>query len=287
MRPNLFAMACLAPYVLLLLLFGVIPVLYAVFESLFDTGSRPAGIDSYVRVFTDFRFWPAVVNVATFMAIYLPMMVILTLVLSLLVHRYQKRFGASVRMSFLLPGAVTGSASVLLWYIMLTPSLSPFGPALRAMGFESIGDIIQPSGYPLLFALMAFVGGFGSWVLIFYGALQAIPQELIEAALLDGCSEIQLAVQVKLPLIGKYITFLLILTFTAGLQIFAEPSLLYGVNRIGSPWWSLNQVALDFAFTSGDFASSSALSLILLVVCTLAASLLIWRSSFFESIGTK
>jgi multiple sugar transport system permease protein len=276
----------LAPYVLLLLGFGIGPAAYAVYESFVDShdGGSSFGASNYVRIFADFRFWPAVGNVAMFLLIWLPVMVLGVLILALLLHERASRFTGAMRLIFFLPAAVTGSASMLLWYCMLEPSLSPFGPALRAMGLDSGAKMFQTSHLAIIFAIIAFTTGAGQWVVIMYGALQNIPGEVMEAAAVDGSGPLRTAIQIKLPLVSKYVLYMVILSMAAGLQMFVEPQLIYAITRsAGSPWWSLNQFGYALAFQNGDFGGAAAVSLILLVLSTLAALVLIFRTNFFST----
>ena len=272
------------PYLVLLLLFGIVPVGYAIYESFTDGVNGRRGFANYRAAFTDFRFLPAVQHVAEFLAIYLPVMVIGVIALALIMHQRPGRSGAFMRVIYILPGAVVGSASVLLWYVMLEPGLSPFHSLLGALGYHTGPQVFQNSHLVWVFAVMAFMTGFGQWVVIMYGSLQGVPEELIEAAVLDGCNPWQLAIHVKLPLVRKYIVYMVILAFAAGVQIFAEPQLLYSITQnASSPWWSLNQLGLVYAFQNSDFASAAAVSLLLFVVCVLAASIVIYFTDFFQT----
>ncbi|MEV6149355.1 sugar ABC transporter permease [Nonomuraea sp. NPDC052129] len=273
---KLFGWLCVAPYLILLVVFGIGPILYALYESLSDPRA-------YVNATADFRFLPAVGNVSLFMALYLPVMVIGVLLLALFVQDQRPLYGTTLRLVYMLPGAVTGSASVLLWYVMLQPALSPFAPLLSGMGLRTGNDVLKPAHLVVIFALMAFATGFGQWVVIMYGALQGVPQEVLEASRMDGCTWWQTALRIKLPLISKYVVYMVILAFTAGLQIFIEPQLLYGVAFTGSKSWSLNQLGLLFAFDNGDFAAAAALCLMLLALCTVAACFLVFKAKFFET----
>ena len=67
-----------------------------------------------------------------------------------------------------------------------------------------------------------------------FGALQAIPQDVLEAAKVDGAGAIRTAWSIKLPLVKKYIVYMLILCFAAALQIFVEPMLFYSITNAGS-----------------------------------------------------
>jgi multiple sugar transport system permease protein len=273
-----------APYVSLLVVFGLIPTGYAIWESL-HTMAAPGqlSVGNYRSVFKDFRFWPAFENVATFMAIWIPVMVIGTMLLALMLHARVTRFTSTMRLIYFLPGAVTGSAAVMLWYFMLSPELSPFRPALHAMGWQTNNDMFTAAHLPYIFALVAFVTGVGQWIVIMFGALQAIPLDVIEAARIDGAGAIRCAISVKLPMVRKYVAYMVILSFAFALQIFIEPSLFYSITFAGSNWWSLNQLGYTFAFNQGDFGSAATVSVVLLVLSAIAALLLVFGTNFFQT----
>jgi multiple sugar transport system permease protein len=284
-RSNLTAYGFSAPYVVLLLAFGILPTGYALYESFADLqgGRRGFDLSNYIAVLSDFRFWPAVGNVLTFLLIWIPVMLIGCLGFALLLHERVGRVSGALRLIYFLPGAVTGSAAVLLWYFMLQPDLSPFGPILHAMGWQTTNDVFTNAHLPYIFATIAFMTGVGSWIVIMYGALQAIDLDVIEAARVDGADPIRIALSIKLPLIAKYIVYMLILCFAAAVQIFVEPSLFYGITQAGSNWWSLNQLGYTFAFQQGEFGQAATVSVILLVFSTVVALIFVQRSRFFQT----
>lgn len=272
------------PYVLLLVAFGLIPAFYAIYESLHTpTAPDSLSLGNWQVIFDDFRFWPAVINVAIFMAIWIPLMVVGVLVLALLLHEKVSRFSSVMRLIYFLPGAVTGSAAVLLWYFMLSPQLSPFAPALRAMGIESNNEMFTTGHLPWIFALVAFMTGVGNWVVIMFGALQSVPHDVLEAARIDGAGQVRIGLLIKLPLISKYVAYMVILSFAFALQIFVEPQLFYTITKAGSTSWSLNQLGYVFAFQQGDFGQAATVSVILLILSGAAALWLVFRTSFFQT----
>lgn len=272
----------MAPYVVLLLLFGIGPVAFAFVSSL-GIGDVRGLLSPFLRALGDFRFLPALTNVGIYLAIYLPMMVIGVVALSLLVDTLRRRWAAPLLLVYTLPGAVTGAAAVLLWYFMLQPALSPFAPALRALGIERGSDIFANSFLVWLFALMAFAAGFGQWMLVVTGALKSVSEDLLEAARIDGCSAWQTALHIKLPLMQRTLLFMLILAFASGIQIFVEPQILRSVAGVGSTSWSLNQLGMTYAFLNGDFASAAALSMLLFAVCLVVAVVVLTRGRFLDS----
>ncbi|GAA2447493.1 sugar ABC transporter permease [Agromyces soli] len=277
-----FGLLLIAPYLVLLLLFGIGPVAFA-FVSALGLSDVRGVLSPFARAIGDFRFLPALTNVAIYLAISLPLMIVGVVALSLLVDTLRRRWAAPLLLVYTLPGAITGAAAVMLWYFMLQPALSPFGPALRAMGFERGPDIFNNSFLVWIFALMAFAVGFGQWVLVVTGALKSVSEELLEAARIDGCSAWQTAVHVKLPLMRRTLLFMLILAFASGIQIFVEPQILHSVAGVGSTSWSLNQLGMTYAFLNGDFGSAAALSMLLFAVCLVVAVFVLVRGRFLDT----
>lgn len=276
------------PYTLLLLAFGIFPGLYALVISFaaFSAG-RPqlfqAGLSNYVFAFTDFRFLPAFLNVGTFLLISLPVGVIGVVLLALLLHARNDAFGTVMRTIYFVPGAVAGPTAVLLAIFIFDPNLSPFRGILQAMGFSVVSDVIKPANLPLIFTLLGFFAGAGGWIAIFYGALNNISHEVLEAATVDGCSAWQLAWHIKQPLIRPFIIYMLILTFAGNVQLFAEPQLIGAAGSVPiSRTWSPNQLGYEFAFGLGNFGASAAVSLLMLLIGLIGAILILKGTEVFR-----
>lgn len=278
------------PYALLLLVVGVLPAVYAVMTSFFDleqAGAPFRGLDHYRTAFTDFRFVSSLGNVAAFLGLWLPAMLIGVPGIALLLHVKPSRFTETMRLLFYLPSAVTGSASVLVWLFMFTPQLSPFGPLLRLLGFTSVSSVLSGPNLPIAFSIMAFVAYSGYWVVVVYGSLQSISPEILEAATMDGCTAWQLALRIKLPLVTRYLILMLILSFAGGFQLFVEPQVIYSASlySLSSPTWSPNQLAYNFAFQMANFSASAALSVGLLLISLSVALFIIYRTDFYRTDG--
>lgn len=285
-RLHISSWVMFAPYLFLLVMFGVVPIVLAIDSS---RGTHPflnpdGGFDNFLIVLQDFRFIPALTNVGTFLLIYLPAMLIITLVMATLMDIRPGRSNKYLMMAFIVPAAITGSVAILVWYFMLEPTLSPFRGMMSELGITEASQIWSRGNMAIVFAAMAFFTGVGYWILIMYGSLQALSDDVIEAAHIDGANHWQMATKVKLPLVRRYIIFMLVLTFAAGLQLFVEPQLISASVYVGiAQSWTLNQVSYDYAFVAGNFAQAAALSLMLLVASLAAGLLLIARTNFFDT----
>ena len=246
--------AFVAVYVLLLLFFGAAPSVYAIYLSLTSAGGRWAGLSNFFATGRDFRFLPALEHIGTYLAIWLIALVVLVLFLALMLHGGVRRTVPFFRFLFYLPGALAGAASVLVWLFMLDPGVSPFDSALSLFHFSSLGQVIAPGHLPAIFAIIAFWTGAGGWIVVMSGALNNISDEVIDSAKIDGANAWQLATRVKLPLIKKWVVYMVILAFAAGTQLFVEPQLV-GEASLGmvSATWSPNQLAYYLATQNANF----------------------------------
>ena len=271
-------------YVLLLLVFGVLPMIFALYLS-FTKSGQFVGLANYVKAVGDFRFLPAVQHVAAFLVIWVVTLTVLATLLALIVHAVRVRWlSSTARFLFFIPGAFAGAASVMLWLFLLNPSVSPVSFVLKWFGYTNFVQVIDLNNLPLIFTVIAFWTGAGGWIIIMYGALNNISDEIMEAARCDGASAIKTAWYIQLPLIRKWIAYMVVISVAVGTQLFAEPKILAQASRNQIPkHYSLNQLAYVTAFgPQADFNSSAAISMMLLVVAAGLAAFFVFRGGLFD-----
>jgi len=270
-------------YGILLLAFGVLPTLYAIFLAFTKNGAF-VGVDNFTKVFADYRFFPAVQHVAIYLVVYLVCLTLLVVLLALVVHAIKVRWlSTSIRFLYYIPGALAGASSVLLWLFLLDPSVSPVAFVLRGLGLESFVQTVSIDNLPVIFTVIAFWTGAGGWIVIMYGALNNISNDVMEAARIDGAGPINTARYIQIPMLRKWISYMGIMSLAAGTQLFVEPRVLSQASKgVVPPDYSLNQLAYLFAFRQGDFNGSAAISLILLVVAVGLAAFFVFRGGLFE-----
>jgi multiple sugar transport system permease protein len=274
-----------APYVVLLLAFGVVPTGYAVYFAFTDSGDNFAGLSNFTTAASDFRFGPAVTHVALYLLFWLISLVVLVVALALLLQNLAKgTVSRTLRFLYYIPGALAGAASAMVWLFMLDPTVSPAGFLLRAFGFDTFSQVIAPGHLPVLLTIIAFWTGAGGWIVVMYGALNSISPSLLEAAKIDGAGPWQIARRIQIPLLRKWIVYMVILAFAAGTQLFVEPQLLsQASNGVAGRDYSLNQLSYDFAFQNNNVNTAAAVSVELLMVGLVAAGLFVARSGFFDA----
>ncbi len=282
-RAGLAGYAFVAGYVVLLAAFGVFPTLYAVYLALTNDRGQFVGLGQFIKVVQDYRFGPAFLDILAYLVMWLVVLVVLTVVVAVILRsRMRPGLSSIFRFLFYIPGALAGVASVLVWLFMLDPGVSPVSGLLNALGFSTFSQVIAPGNLPVIFVLIAFWTGAGGWIVVMYGALNNIPDEIIEAARVDGAGPWKSAWYIQIPMISKWIAYMTILAFAAGTQLFVEPQLLQSASlgRL-NPTWSPNQLAYVLAFQFGDFNGAAAASIFLLVIGLIGAGVLVTRSGLF------
>lgn len=270
-------------YSIFLLVFGILPAIYAVYLAFTKNGAF-AGVDNFVKIFGDFRFLPAVGHVALYVAVWLVCLVVFVVLLALIIHAIGKRWlSTTVRFMYYIPGALAGASSVMLWLFVLDPTVSPVSFLLHGLGFNSFVETVQVDTLPVVLAVIAFWTGAGGWIVIMYGALNNISHDVMEAARIDGAGPLATAWYIQIPLLRKWIAYMVILSLAAGTQLFVEPRVLSQASKGVVPQdYSLNQLAFLYAFRQNDFNGSAAISLVLLVVSLGLSVFFVFRGGLFE-----
>jgi multiple sugar transport system permease protein len=273
------------PYLPLLIAFGIAPMIYALKLAFTHDNGGFAGFHNFVKTANDYRFVPALKHVLLYTGVWLGALVVFVVVLALLLHGRASRVSSTFRFLFYMPGALAGAASVLVWLFMLDPSVSPGSFLLHhVLGAKLFVESIAPGHLPFIFAMIAFWTGAGGWIVVMYGALNTIPQDLEEAARIDGAGPIGIALRLKLPLIRKWIAYMVILSFATGTQLFVEPQLVNQASLGLVPdTWSSNQLAYQTAFRYANFNAAAAIAVDLLAIGLFAAVLIVTRTGLFRT----
>jgi multiple sugar transport system permease protein len=273
------------PYLPFLVVFGIAPTIYALDLAFTNVGGGWVGFHNFVRTYDDFRFVPAFKHVLLYTCVWLGALVVFVVGLALLLHGRANRVSGVFRFLFYIPGALAGSASVLVWLFMLDPTVSPGSFLLRhVLGASIFAQSIAPGNLPYIFAMIAFWTGAGGWIVVMYGALNTIPHDLEEAARIDGAGPITIALRLKLPLIRKWIAYMVILSFATGTQLFVEPEIVQHASfGLVPDTWSANQLAYQLAFRYADFNAAAAIAVDLLLVGLVGAVVIVTRTGLFRT----
>ncbi|MEU2629447.1 sugar ABC transporter permease [Kitasatospora sp. NPDC007106] len=227
-------------------------------------------MSNYTSALTDPELLAGSGRTLLYGALLVPAMLGAALLFALLLDTPRLRLGAFSRLAIFLPYAVPGIVASLLWGFLYLPTVSPGYFLLEKAGIGG-PDLLHGNGLFVALANIAVWGGTGFNMIVIYTSLRAIPAELYEAARLDGASELQIALRVKIPMVAPSLVLTFFFSMIATLQVFSEPMTLKPLtNSMSSTWSPLMKVYRD-AFVVGDIHSAAATSTIV-AVATLVLS---------------
>jgi multiple sugar transport system permease protein len=222
----------LAPALSLIGVFFAVPILAGLVMSftdfdLYAIGSpetiRFVGLRNYGQVLADGEFWRAMRNTAFFVGVGGPLSVLTSLVAALLVNAKLARWKGLFRTIYFMPVVTTMVAVAIVWRYLLHPRYGLINAGLGGLGLPGVDWLGDPHWAMPAIILLAVWKNFGYNMLIFIAGLQAIPEELYEAAELDGAGARERFWHVTLPSLGPTFLFVGVMTMIGQFQIFAEP----------------------------------------------------------------
>ena len=288
--PRLAPYAFVAPAVALFALTILIPIGYTLYLSLEKTqvsglglgaGARKqvfAGVSNYASGLTDPAFLSSLVRVLVYSLILVPVMLGLALLFALLIDARRVKFQRFSRLSIFLPYAVPTVIGSLLWGFLYLPTVSPFPAILSRLGL-SMPNLFATHTVLFSVANIGVWGGIGFNMIVMYTALRAVPSELYEAAWIDGASQVQIALRIKIPMIAPALVLTGVFSMIATLQVYNEPQTLYPLtNTISLDWMPLMRV-YDLAFNYNNIYGAAALAMLIAAIMFVLSYGLLWVSN--------
>lgn len=279
--------AFVAPYLVLLTLFGLAPAVYGLYQAFIVSsvvGNPTYSLTAnFLETLRDYRLPGAAEHVGLYLLLWLPVMLVVVFTIALVMDARRTKFATLTRFVAYVPGAITGSAAALLWLFMFSPNVSPIGFILRHFT-PSSGSFISNGTLPIVLTVMGIAAGSGGWIVLLFGVLTAIDRDILEAARVDGANSWRTVWSIKLPLIRKYIAFILIISTAQGFQVFVEPTVLQaGAGGQISSTWSINQLVYSYATVNANYGRAAALAMALLIVTVAMAVLVIKKTNFYST----
>lgn len=264
LREALWGVSFATPWLVGLVVFVLGPMIASLYLSLtkYDVIRRPEwfGLANYVRAFTgDDLFWPSLGRTFKYAIVVVPVGIFGSLFLALLLN--QGFVGTNTfRTMYFLPHLTPAVAMALLWVWLLHPSIGPVNYFLSLLGIEGPGWFSSPKwALPsmILIDLWAYLGS--NHMLIFLAGLQGVPQELYDAADVDGATRWSKFRNVTLPMISPTLFFNLIMGTIGALKVFAVA---YVATQGGPSWatwfYALHLYTVSFVYFEMGYGSALA-----------------------------
>lgn len=276
---SLTAWAFFTPFLVVFILLTAIPIVASLAMSFTDMrstdlrnpfGVEVVGLDNYLRLFGDPVFLRSLGNTFVFVVVGVPLTMAVGFALALALDSGIRRGRAFFRGLFYAP-VVTNIVSVaLIWQYAFNQN-GTVNQVLAAIGFAGPNWLGDTSLAMPVVILLGIWRNFGTAMLLFLAGLQAVPDDVHEAASLDGAGHWRRLWSITLPLLMPTTLLVSVLLSVFYLQVFDEPYLLTG----GGPLGSTRSIALytyeQFGF--GNFGISSASSYVLLLVVVVVSVL--------------
>lgn len=272
------ALLFMAPFGILYLIFTIWPVVQGAWVStrkyslMGDLGG--VGFDNYVKAFGDKYFWGALANTTLFVVISVPALILTALALALMANRgtWMRRLA---RTAFYLPSVLSVTVISYITLYMARPHSGLINNLLHDLGFPAsfepqwiLGRGIQ--WVTLTIATVWWSVGFS--MLLYIAALQDIPEELYEAAELDGASKTRQLFSVTLPMLKNTTWLVFLLQVLASFKLFGQVQLITGGGPAGATR-SLVQYIYQQGFGKDNLGYASAMSFALFFILLVFALL--------------
>lgn len=281
-RYTLLGIAFALPWLLHLLIFTAYPILASFYYSFTDYNVlKPptfVGLENYAILFTqDDVFWVAVENTLLYAVMAIPLGIVFALLLAMLLNS-KIRFLPFWRTIYFLPTLVPDVALGLMWLWLLNPQFGIINWLLGLVGIQGPGWLADERWAKPSLVLIS-LWGVGSTMIIYLAGLQDVPQELYDAADVDGASIWSKTRNITVPMITPVILFNLIMSVIAIFQYFTAPFVV--TNGTGNPAHSTMFYAMYLyreAFTYFKMGIASAMAWMQFLF-TIAMALLIFFTS--------
>lgn len=270
-RIPLFPIILVGPYLAMFAVFLGYPIVRALYMSLFDWGifgpNAFVGLGNYLDLFQDTRFWSSFFTTVRFALIFVPMMMIVSVVLAVLLHGKLPGIGI-FRTVIFFPLVVNVAVASIAFRWLFEPQAGTINQILRLLHLPDQAWLSEPGWALVAVSLITLWINVGFMVIILLAGLENIPDDLYEAAKLDGSTPLQNLLFITLPLLKPILLIVMILSLVQAFQVFGEVLIL----TQGGPFGS-TEVLTMLLYEQGfrDFAIGKAAAIGVVITVIIAA----------------
>ena len=273
---GLWSALFLSPTLLIIGTFIVVPMIMTVWISLNSwsmftpiTEMTFVGLDNYTQLLSSSARVQAVVNTVTYVGLSVLLTAPLALAVSLLLYFPTVRGKHLIRVILFATYVIPTVAIVIIWGNIYAPGYGPLSSSLEAIGLPSPGWLSDPSWALVSLVIFNVWQMLGYYVILLTAGLTTIPEELYEAARIDGAGFVRQTWSVTIPMLRRSLVFVVLMTVINSIQVFDPIYLL----TQGGPSGSTNVISFEIQRTAFQYgqageASALAVSLFMLLVAT-------------------
>ncbi len=257
----------LAPFVIFFLVFMIYPIIYALvisFSKWQNGGFQFAGLFQYNNLIGDSVFWQSLGNVLIILVIQVPIMLILASIFAALLNSKRLKFKSLFQLGFFLP-LLIDSVAYSLTFSFIFADNGLVNDLLGVVGIHPIEWLLNPFWAKIAIIVAVTWHWTGYNIVILLGGLQSIPDEVYEAAKMDGATSIRQWFSITLPMLRPLLILESILSIIGTIQLFTEPFIITG----GGPGNSTLSPVLylyNVGFQQFNFSYASAIAYALAII---------------------
>jgi multiple sugar transport system permease protein len=282
-RHNRVGYAFFAPFLAVFVVSIVAPLAYALYLSLYQDkligGNVFSGFANYSRALGDSLFMSGLGRVGLFLAIQVPVMLLLAMLIALAIDSGRLAGAKVFRIGVFVPYAVPSVVSTIMWGYLTGRQFGLAGTISQHLHVQ-LPNFLS-SGW-----MLATIGNVVTWeftgynMLIFYAALRAIPTELYEAADVDGAGEFRKAWSIKVPALRRALVLATTFSIIGSFQLFNEPSIMQQLAPgVVTSNYTPNLYAYNLAFNGQEYNYAAAVAVVLgVITVALAYAVQIWTA---------
>ncbi len=272
--------AAISPFFILFAIFGAFPVLFSIwisFHSWDGIGEMKwVGLEQYSYLLADPKFWQSIGNTLIIWVLSTVPMLLLALVLANALHN-ATRFRSFYRVAYFIPNVTSVVAITMVFGSIFSNNFGLLNAFLQSIGLTQIEWLTQPWGIKVAIASIVSWRWVGYNAIIFLAGLQAISNDVYEAAKVDGASSRQTFWRITVPLLRPVILFTAVTSTIGGLQIFTESQVLVGdTGGPGGSGMTIVSYLYESAFLDNQFGYGAAIGWALFILIVLF-SIINWR----------
>lgn len=270
-----FAILAVVPVLVFYFAFYLIPMGMTIITSFFDWSQIKmggfAGFDNYEKLFHDSVFWTSVKNILIWIAIAVFIHIPMSLLVALLLSAKMKGWKV-LRTLYFIPQIISSVAWAAIFMSVYNPSYGLLNGILETVGLEKVGRnwLFDPkTAWPAVICTWLFFIGMYSMIML--AELISIPDEILEAARIDGANRFQIARFIKVPLARLVIGTCMIMTVAGGIKCFDS---LYIMTN-GAPNYKTETLSLYLyqQYSYANFGYANTIGVFLLVLGIVIVSL--------------
>ncbi|WP_146250149.1 carbohydrate ABC transporter permease [Paenibacillus flagellatus] len=258
----------LLPAYFFFIVFTLFPIVQGIGYSFYDvklTGKEFVGLEHYVKLFRDETFWKALTNTVMIVVGVVPVVLVVSIMVAVVVFPLNKALQSVFRVSFYLPVVASGVVLSMVWLWIYNPTFGLLNYVIGLFGFEPVAWLGTPGRAIVSIMIVVVTLVLGQPIILFLAALGGIPEDLYEAAMIDGAGGRQRFFRITLPLLKPTTLFVAVTQTMAVFQVFVVILLLTNGgpnNATQTIVYRIYQTAFDFF----NFGYASALAVVMLII---------------------